>query len=169
MEKKEKLEGSYDVPQLKQKLNEIIDYLNTQSQPEEYSKTIEPLEEGKIYSGVPISKSTPEEKEDWEEKWEEFFLYVTNNKNWVDGRPEWKGNVYITLYNAMKDFIRQLLEERERERYERGRKDQQQLDGLIYGTTVSSTTTLEEGWKLKDPKKLKKELDKLSSKENGRG
>jgi hypothetical protein len=61
------------------------------------------------------TQSTPEQKEEWEKKWEEFFLYVTNNKNWVDGRPEWKGNVYITLYNAMKDFIRQLLEERERE------------------------------------------------------
>lgn len=35
MKKIEKLEGSYDVPQLKQKLNEIIDYLNTQPQTEE--------------------------------------------------------------------------------------------------------------------------------------
>lgn len=63
-------------------------------------------------------KDTPEETEsevqEWEKKWEEFFLYVTNDKNWVDGRPEWKGNVYITLYNAMKDFIKNLLLERER-------------------------------------------------------
>ena len=59
------------------------------------------------------TQSTPEQKEEWEKKWEEFFLYVTNNKNWVGGRPEWKGNVYITLYNAMKDFIKNLLSERE--------------------------------------------------------
>lgn len=64
------------------------------------------------------NQDTPEQTEsdvqEWEKKWEEFFLYVTNDKNWVDGRPEWKGNVYITLYNATKDFIKNLLLERER-------------------------------------------------------
>lgn len=39
MEKKiEKLEGSYDVPQLKQKLNEIIDYLNAKEKYDLFTK-----------------------------------------------------------------------------------------------------------------------------------
>lgn len=102
------------------KINEIIDYLNTQPQTEE--KECECCKWDDMgYTHEPYcplfkeyKQDTPEQKEEWEKKWEEFFLYVTNNKNWVDGRPEWKGNVYITLYNAMKDFIRQLLEEGER-------------------------------------------------------
>lgn len=140
MERIEKLEGSYDVPQLKQKLNEIIDYLNTQPQAGEYpqkakyisgevpeekktlvqlrrvfdKKRVKEWDRIAMETYKQATQSTPEQKEEWEKKWEEFFLYVTNNKNWVDGRPEWKGNVYITLYNAMKDFIKDLLLERER-------------------------------------------------------
>lgn len=54
MEKIEKLEGSYDVPQLKQKLNKIIDYLNSQDQEEEIIIRGEPMD---------LIKDTPEEEE----------------------------------------------------------------------------------------------------------
>lgn len=135
MKKIEKLEGSYDVPQLKQKLNEIIDYLNSQDQEGEsnFIHTVgTPILEGTTtrsredmertdYIGYPYSKEfqsttqdTPEQKEKWEERFAEFFLYVTNDKNWVDGRPEWKGDVFVTLYNAILHFIEKLLDERER-------------------------------------------------------
>lgn len=92
------------------------------------------------------TQSTPEQTEsdvqEWEKKWEEFFLYVTNDKNWVDGRPEWKGNVYITLYNAMKDFIRQLLEEREKEAYFKGKEYQAKLDRDCYGVSFEKLSKL---------------------------
>lgn len=107
-------------------LNKIIDHLNSQDQEEEITaeqlcednrKRMERLinKEMEERGFIRKIKDTPEQKEEWEERFAEFFLYVTNDKNWVDGRPEWKGNVYITLYNAMKDFIKNLLLERERE------------------------------------------------------
>lgn len=106
-------------------LNKIIDHLNSQDQKEECKHNFD-LNNRCTKCGVrgvrdmvAELQDTPEQTEsdvqEWEKKWEGFFLYVTNDKNWADGRPEWKGNVYITLYNAMKDFIKQLLEERERE------------------------------------------------------
>ena len=57
MKKIEKLEGSYDVPQLKQKLNEIIDYLNTQPQEEEKTKLVMPPSAGKAINFMVVEKS----------------------------------------------------------------------------------------------------------------
>ena len=88
MEKKiEKLEGSYDVPQLKQKLNEIIDHLNSQDQEEEITaeqlcednrKRMERLinKELEERGFIRKIKDTPEEKEEWVEKlWELIDVY----------------------------------------------------------------------------------------------
>lgn len=62
------------------------------------------------------------------------------------------------------DFISQELDRAREEGYKKGREDQQHLDGLLYGTTVATTTTLEEGWILKDKKKVEEELSKLTTK-----
>lgn len=54
MKKIEKLESSYDVPQLKQKLNEIIDHLNSQDQEgwKEVNKDIWYMVGGKKYVNI---------------------------------------------------------------------------------------------------------------------
>jgi len=61
-------------------------------------------------------------------------------------------------------IVDQELDRAREEGYKKGREDQQHLDGLLYGTTVATTTTLEEGWILKDKKKVEEELSKLTTK-----
>lgn len=133
-----------ELERIRIKLNEIIDYLNIQPQTEEKvcndcsgsnigkkfheSDFDMRFKKGHKLAGIDTcldcgsddikkigTQDTPEQKEDWEERFAEFFLYVTNDKNWVDGRPEWKGDVFVTLYNAILHFIEKLLDERERE------------------------------------------------------
>jgi len=64
----------------------------------------------------------------------------------------------------VEQFVDQELDRAREEGYKKGREDQQHLDGLLYGTTVATTTTLEEGWILKDKKKVEEELSKLTTK-----
>lgn len=52
---------------------------------------------------------------DWEKRYEEFITFVTNEKNWIDGKPVWKEYKYVTLANAIMDFIRQELADARRE------------------------------------------------------
>lgn len=68
------------------------------------------------------------------------------------------------LEDLLVDFTKQELDRAREEGYKKGREDQQHLDGLLYGTTVATTTTLEEGWILKDKKKVEEELSKLTTK-----
>ena len=118
MEKKiEKLEGSYDVPQLKQKLNEIIDHLNSQDQEEEITaeqlcednrKRMERLinKELEERGFIRKIKDTPEEKEEWVEKlWELIDVYRDSK----DINSELEGIEEVNQY------VKQLLDERERE------------------------------------------------------
>ena len=72
MEKIEKLEGSYDVPQLKQKLNEIIDYLNTQPQAEDCTHSFD-LNNRCSKCGVRGVKDMIAELQDTPEGWEKEF------------------------------------------------------------------------------------------------
>lgn len=156
-------------------INAITDYLKSQDQEESEPERVyvdpivpdfiaEKLAEERyntreiLLNGTkPLEvEDTPEEKEEWEKKWEEFFLYVTNNKNWVDGRPEWKGNVYITLYNAMKDFIRQLLDERETKAFNEGVKEMEDSE------QIQADWDIEELGNIVD--KIVKKLDKLNKK-----
>lgn len=115
MEKKiEKLEGSYDVPQLKQKLNEIIDYLNTQSQPEERKSVCDKhrreICRECMHNGNWTFEDTPEK---WEKKVsvlikEGLFEEVTDDKGErVFG--------YVECSDKVLKEIKQLLSERERE------------------------------------------------------
>jgi len=64
----------------------------------------------------------------------------------------------------VEQFVDQELDRAREEGYKKGREEQQHLDGLLYGTTVATTTTLEEGWILKDKKKVEEELSKLTTK-----
>lgn len=59
-----------------------------------------------------MSNST---QNDWESRYEEFITFVTNEKNWIDGRPVWKEYKYVTLANAIKHFIRQELADARKE------------------------------------------------------
>jgi len=52
---------------------------------------------------------------DWEKRYEEFITFVTNEKNWIDGKPVWKEYKYVTLANAIMDFIRKELADARRE------------------------------------------------------
>ena len=67
-------------------------------------------------------------------------------------------------YLMIEKFVEQEIEKAREEGYKKGREEQQHLDGLLYGTTVATTTTLEEGWILKDKKKVEEELSKLTTK-----
>ena len=104
----EKVEGAYDVVILKQKINEIIGYLNSQAQPEEnepekvYVEPIVPNFTEELSAPVEYKtrkqvkemfKDTPEEKEEWEKRFIRRFGY-------------WGEEI---------KFIKQLLDERERE------------------------------------------------------
>ncbi len=78
----EKIEGAYDIPILKDKLNRVIDYLNSQAQAEvlpvegdEFEYNGEKYKWGKTYT----SKDTPEEKEELtKEEW--FMLKLAVNE-----------------------------------------------------------------------------------------
>lgn len=59
-----------------------------------------------------MSNST---QNDWEKRYDEFITFVTNEKNWIDGRPVWKEYKYVTLANAIKYFIRKELADARRE------------------------------------------------------
>lgn len=105
----EKIEGAYDIPILKDKLNKIIDHLNSQDQGEEktvcegcgkaiisrfmqsYSR-----DDGLHYyclSCNPETEDTPEEIEEWKKRYVKRFGY-------------WSEEI---------KFIQQLLDEREKE------------------------------------------------------
>jgi hypothetical protein len=123
MEKKiEKLEGSYDVPQLKQKLNEVIDHLNTQPQAEEETKLVMPPsayeqaeKEGydmrkKVKSGL-IPESTPEQKE------EGSYVLTYKNLKEIMTLMEEQGLNTVSIEYLMQYCgypIKNLLSERER-------------------------------------------------------
>lgn len=70
---------------------------------------------------TPLDKSSTQN--DWEKRYEEFITFVTNEKNWIDGRPVWKEYKYVTLANAIKYFIRKELADARREGHELGRAE----------------------------------------------
>lgn len=159
----EKIEGAYDLPVIKKKLNQVIDYLNSESRPEgNYKLTIEDLED--------IMKLIKEQNNDSVSI--EYLMQYCGYLN-TQPQPEEIDNTKLVMppsaydqaekegFNMKNKVKSKLLPQDTPEEKEEWEK---KLDGLIYGITVSSTTTLEEGWKLKDPKKLKKELDKLNKK-----
>lgn len=43
----------------------------------------------------------------WRERFEEFLLEITDESKWIDGKPTFKGCVYVTLGNAFEYFIAQ--------------------------------------------------------------
>lgn len=139
------------------KQNEIIDHLNSQDQEEEKIEYFDKGDKVRTYKSLEVSEKayseeptvedvyiedTPEQKEEWEERFAEFFLYVTNDKNWVDGRPEWKGDVFVTLYNAILHFIEKLLDEKEKEAYFKGKEYQAKLDRECYGMSFEKLDKL---------------------------
>lgn len=42
-------------------------------------------------------------------EFEDFMIFITNEKNWMNGRPVWKGYVYMTLINAILSFYEEAL------------------------------------------------------------
>lgn len=100
------------------------------------------------------------EKKDWVEEIGNIELEIS----YTSGVYDLAFLMGYGWYEEVEKIVEQIKQESREEGYKRGREEQQQLDGLICGTTVNPTTTLEEGWKLKDPKELKKELSKLNKK-----
>jgi len=102
----EKIEGAYDIPILKDKLNRVIDYLNSQDQEEICTHDFD-LNNRCTKCGVRGVKDmiaelqdTPEEKEEWEKRFIRRFGY-------------WGEEI---------KFIKQLLDERKREVLEEAKK-----------------------------------------------
>ena len=117
MKKIEKLEGSYDVPQLKQKLNEIIDYLNIQPQAEDCTHSFD-LNNRCSKCGVRGVKDmiaelqdTPEQKEEWEE--ELGKLMSTWGKVLFVNKGRIGAGMQTAMYLKFYHFIKDLLSERE--------------------------------------------------------
>ena len=106
-----------------------------------------------------------EEKKNWRERLQKF-----ENVFWkkMRGRIYYDDCETVTIKEGymieLNGFIQKELDRAREEGYKKGREDQQHLDGLLYGTTVATTTTLEEGWILKDKKKVEEELSKLTTK-----
>lgn len=111
---------------LKDKLNEIIDFINSQSQPEEKK-----IEDMYAHLTVNDNKSSSKEKviaevgstlKDTPEEWEENLGEIIDNIDIKEtpSKGDWLDREYKS---ALKDvvvcFIRQLLEDREREVVER--------------------------------------------------
>jgi hypothetical protein len=108
---------------------------------------------------VEAEKIIPMTKGEWKEfqkqmRMEGDYFYMVGNKKYV----HYDGEDYL----RMEDY-RQELDKAREEGYQKGWEDQQHLDGLFYGTTVATTTTLEEGWILKHKKKVEEELSKLTT------
>lgn len=127
MKKIEKLEGSYDVPQLKQKLNEIIDYLNTQDQEEENtvcegcgktitSRFMQSYTKGDgmhsyCLSCDPEKQDIPEQKEEWGK--ELGKLMSTWGKVLFVNKGRIGAGMQTAMYLKFYHFIKDLLSERE--------------------------------------------------------
>lgn len=59
------------------------------------------------------SPQPPPPDKEWDV--DEFLIYITNEKNWKNGKPVWKGIMFPTLLNAISYFIRSLLLSKDQE------------------------------------------------------
>jgi hypothetical protein len=154
MEKIEKLEGSYDVPQLKQKLNEIIDHLNSQDQVEEkpvdklFRLRVELDKQGvKDYEHTAVetykqaTQDTPEQKEEWEEDFRGFLDFVIEDDS---------------NKNEVVEYVKNLLDERETKAFNEGVKEMEDSE------QIQADWDIEELGNIVD--KIVKKLDKLNKK-----
>lgn len=94
-------------------------YVKWDTQNDEVKQMEKAINEGFAESERDLKdKKTPLDQptqNDWEKRYEEFITFVTNEKNWIDGRPVWKEYKYVTLANAIKYFIRKELADARRE------------------------------------------------------
>lgn len=74
------------------------------------------------------SQPPPPDKE-WDV--DEFLIYITNEKNWKNGKPVWKGIMFPTLLNAISYFIRSLILSKDQEADRRVREAIGEI--VIYG------------------------------------
>jgi hypothetical protein len=103
--------------------------------------------------------------ENWRKRWERFMFtedMIVGGGTVLNPKPETYSD-FVRMLDDIENFISQELDRAREEGYKKGREDQQHLDGLFYGTTVATTTTLEEGWILKHKKKVEEELSKLTT------
>jgi hypothetical protein len=89
---------------------------------------------------------------------------VEKNRNRQEQELIRRGEFRDRTERLVRNLMVEELSKAREEGYKKGREDQQHLDGLLYGTTVATTTTLEEGWILKHKKKVEEELSKLTTK-----
>lgn len=145
MKKIVKLEGSYDVPQLKQKLNEIIDYLNSQDQEEENtvcegcgktitSRFMQSYTKGDgmhsyCLSCDPEKQDTPEQKEE--------LVEIKKKLNGISVEYN-----IIDRIDVIWEEIENLLSEREKEAYFKGKEYQAKLDRECYGMSFEKLDKL---------------------------
>lgn len=123
MEKKiEKIEGAYDLPVIKKKLNQVIDHLNSQVQPEEIDNTKlvmppsaydQAEKEGFNMKNKVKSKLLPQ---DTPEEWEEELgkLMSTWGKVLLVNKGRIGAGMQTAMYLKFYHFIKNLLSERER-------------------------------------------------------
>lgn len=43
-------------------------------------------------------------------EFEEFMEVVLDESKWIDDKPVYKGTQYVTLYNAVKDFLAETID-----------------------------------------------------------
>ena len=60
----------------------------------------------------------------WEDEFEAAYLTITNPVTWKDGKPVFYGHVYVSVFNALKDVVKNI----EKEAYQRGARNQALLD-----------------------------------------
>jgi hypothetical protein len=115
----EKIEGAYDIPILKDKLNRVIDYLNSQDQEEICTHDFD-LNNRCTKCGVRGVKDmiaelqdTPEEKEEW--RGEDWKLDIRTCLLFDDKTQSLGMIMSHEQIQDLEDFISQLLEERTEE------------------------------------------------------
>jgi len=58
----------------------------------------------------------------WENRFEKFWVIITDPKSSFEGRPAYNGCSYMSVGNAVMDFIRTEIKKAEVKGYDRGRK-----------------------------------------------